>query len=248
MIVPAIGELAQNAARAKGVEYLAAGNAFDGHEICATTAEPVTASQPPSPTASEWGRALSSTTIGQGQIQEVFHPNAFGQRALGICLKRVFRLIPGQFDCTSGPGSDPEAMSVARTATTASGRTLLRDALRRAVVPTAGRANIARVLKAGGYRAAFSNAVGPGRLLLAWYRVPAGEPVPKPASVQEPVLVARVRVSVTKTGTAHYTVRLKAGGRRLLRATTGSIGLAGRATFTPKGGTPVSTVGRFRLR
>ena len=182
------------------------------------------------------GAELELDRSGQGQTQEVFHPNAFGQRALGICLKRVFRLIPGQFDCTSGPGSDPEAMSVARTATTASGRTLLRDALRRAVVPTAGRANIARVLKAGGYRAAFSNAVGPGRLLLAWYRVPAGEPVPKPASVQEPVLVARVRVSVTKTGTAHYTVRLKAGGRRLLRATTGSIGLAGRATFTPKGG------------
>ena len=72
--------------------------------------------------------------------------------------------------------------------------------------------------------------------------------MPKPASVQEPVLVARVRASVTKTGTAHLTVRLKAAGRRLLRATTGSIGLAGRATFTPKGGTPVSTVGRFRLR
>ena len=56
VIVPAIGELAQTAARAKGVEYLAAyANAFDGHEICATTDEPVTASQPPSPPRASGG-------------------------------------------------------------------------------------------------------------------------------------------------------------------------------------------------
>jgi hypothetical protein len=62
------------------------------------------------------------------------------------------------------------------------------------------------------------------------------------------VFVARVRASVAKLGTSHLTLRLKAAGRRLLRATRGSIRLAGRATFTPKGGTPISTIGHFRLR
>jgi len=113
---PQIGGVVKTAAASRGVEVLELIDAFQGREICAKTAQPVTPASPPSPTTSEWGRALSPTTIAQGDVQEVFHPNAYGQQALARCLSQVAAEAPGSFACTNTPGQGPEGMRVTRTA------------------------------------------------------------------------------------------------------------------------------------
>jgi hypothetical protein len=181
--VAEIGGISLEVARAKGAEYLSQQESFEGHEICAKSDSPVTAAQPPAPTRSEWGRGLSPSALGQGQIQEVLHPNAFGQQAQGDCLGLLFALVPGEFDCSGGPGRDVTDMTLDRTATTARGREEIRSALLKALISKASRAKVRKVLAAGGYRTSWDNEVGPGRLLLAWYKVP-----PRRASRRRPRL------------------------------------------------------------
>jgi hypothetical protein len=116
MAAPQIGGVVKTAAAARGTEVLELIDALQGREICAKTAQPATPVAPPAPETSEWGRALSPSTIQQGDVQEVFHPNAYAQRALGVCLTQVAAQPPGSFACTNTPGQGPEGMRVARTA------------------------------------------------------------------------------------------------------------------------------------
>jgi lysophospholipase L1-like esterase len=113
---PQIGGVVKAAAEARGTEVLDLRDAFQGREICARTSREVSPLAPPSPSGSEWGRALSPSSLTQGQTQEVFHPNVFGQQAFGDCLTEVFAAAPGRFACTNTPGAGPEAMVVTRTA------------------------------------------------------------------------------------------------------------------------------------
>jgi GDSL-like Lipase/Acylhydrolase family len=110
-----IGGMVQAAARARGAEFLGLGNAFQGHEVCSTSDSEVSALKPPSERGSEWGRALSPSAIQQGQTQEVFHPDAFGQQAIGACVGGVFARPPGQFACTGAAGISPAGMVLTRT-------------------------------------------------------------------------------------------------------------------------------------
>src|SRR5215217_3118324 len=82
---PRIGKAVKAAAAARGAEVLELLHAFNGHEVCAKTSSSVSLLTPPSPVRSEWGRAVSASTIAEGQTQELFHPNAYGQRAFGDC-------------------------------------------------------------------------------------------------------------------------------------------------------------------
>ena len=113
---PQIGGVVKTAAASRGVEVLELIDALQGREICSRTTEPASPTTPPSPTTSEWGRALSPETIAQGDTQEVFHPNAYAQRALGVCLSQVFAAAPGSFACANTPGQGPEGMRVTRSA------------------------------------------------------------------------------------------------------------------------------------
>jgi hypothetical protein len=112
-----IGGMVQAAAHARGAEFLALANAFQGHEICAKTDSEVSVVKPPSSVSSEWGRALSPSSIEQasGETQELFHPNAFGQQALGRCITGVWNRAPGQFTCTGSAGTGPPGIVVTRT-------------------------------------------------------------------------------------------------------------------------------------
>jgi lysophospholipase L1-like esterase len=109
---PQIGSIVKAAARARGTEVLELRDAFQGREVCAKGVRAAAPGQPVTAQTGEWGRALSASSIQQGETQELFHPNAFGQQALGACLEGVFgQPRPGEFACTNAAGR----MQVART-------------------------------------------------------------------------------------------------------------------------------------
>lgn len=112
-----IGGVVKTAAAARGVELLDLADAFEGHEFCAKTAALADPLHPPSPTTSEWGRFLGPSAIQQGELQEVFHPNAYGQAAFATCVGAAFARPAGDFTCTSSAGRGPEAMVLQQTAT-----------------------------------------------------------------------------------------------------------------------------------
>jgi lysophospholipase L1-like esterase len=102
------------AAAAGGVEVLDLLHAFDGHEICAKTAAAVTPSRRPSATGSEWGRAVSvSAIVAQAlSTQELFHPNAYGHRALGDCVGALYVSRRGSYGCVGAAGRAPDDMAL----------------------------------------------------------------------------------------------------------------------------------------
>lgn len=110
-----IGEVVEQAAAARGTEILDLADAFQGREFCAKSTQLADAQNPPSPTTSEWGRFLGASVVQQGDLQETFHPNAYGQRALATCLSRAFAMAPGTSACTPTAGEGPEAMVLTRT-------------------------------------------------------------------------------------------------------------------------------------
>lgn len=109
---PQIGAVAKAAADARGVETLDLIDAFQGHEFCSTAAAQSTPFARPSAAGAEWGRFLGASTIQQGEVQEAFHPNAYGQRALGTCVTKAFAAEPGAFACSGAAGMDPGGLAL----------------------------------------------------------------------------------------------------------------------------------------
>jgi hypothetical protein len=109
-----IGQMVRNAAAARGVEFMDLENLLQGHEICSKSDSLVTPSNPPSSRTSEWGRFLGPSSIQQGDTQEIFHPNAFAQHALGLCLSQLYAQSPGNFACVDMPGGDNNAITLRR--------------------------------------------------------------------------------------------------------------------------------------
>jgi lysophospholipase L1-like esterase len=107
---PRIGDAVKAAAAARGTQVLELLHAFAGHEVCAKTASAVSLLSPPSPTGSEWGRAVSPSAIAEGETQELFHPNAYGQRAFGDCLAALYAAHRGNYACTGAAGRAPGEM------------------------------------------------------------------------------------------------------------------------------------------
>jgi hypothetical protein len=48
----------------------------------------------------------------QGDLQETFHPNAYGQQALGTCLTLLAAKGTGTFTCHNTPGAGTGAMTL----------------------------------------------------------------------------------------------------------------------------------------
>jgi len=111
---PRIGGVVKDAAAARGVETLDLLDAFQGHEICAKTTSASTPVAQPAPQVAEWGRFLGASTIQQGDLQEAFHPNAYGQRAFGTCVGKAFAQAPGRFSCSGAAGVDVTGLTLAR--------------------------------------------------------------------------------------------------------------------------------------
>jgi len=115
---PAIGAMVKAAAAARNVEVMELRDLFQGHEFCSTGAAQTSALVKPDRAHSEWGRFLTGSTIAQGDLQEAFHPNAYGQQAIGACLGSVLAAGgPGRFACAGAAGIDVGAVSFARQQT-----------------------------------------------------------------------------------------------------------------------------------
>jgi hypothetical protein len=111
------------------------------------------------------------------------------------------------------------------------------------LVPSGKRANIAALLKNGGFVRALRALEG-GVATIGWYQVPPGAKVAKQA---KPVLVATGRLTFTTAGTATIKIRLTKAGRALLKRVKRAA-LTARGTFTPAGASPVVVLRRFTLR
>jgi len=114
---PQIGAVVKAGADSRGVETLDLIDAFQGHEFCSKTAAQSTPLARPTGAGAEWGRFLAASTVQQGELQEAFHPNAYGQRALGTCVTKVFAAAPGTFACSGAAGLDPSGLALRRIQT-----------------------------------------------------------------------------------------------------------------------------------
>ena len=67
---------------------------------------------PPDSATHEWTRFVNQGSLTQGEIQELFHPNAFGQQALGRCLTLIWQQTGPAYACTNQPGEGADGMQL----------------------------------------------------------------------------------------------------------------------------------------
>ncbi|MFE7598320.1 hypothetical protein [Streptomyces sp. NPDC057494] len=75
---------------------------------------------PPQAKSSEWVRWIPGLAnwlpYTQGDKQEAIHPNAFGQQALGTCVKKTVEATSSQsqgyFTCAGSAGATPDQVEV----------------------------------------------------------------------------------------------------------------------------------------
>lgn len=119
---PQIGAMVKRAAALERVEVIDLIDLLQGHEFCSKSTQEATPLAPPSPETSDWGRFVGASSISQGATQESFHPNAYGQQAIGACLTQVAAATPGTFVCAGRAGIAPGAVEVTRQGTLTPGQ------------------------------------------------------------------------------------------------------------------------------
>jgi hypothetical protein len=105
-------------ALANNAQYLDLRNAFQGREFCSKFDNLVGAGgngSSPDSRIHEWGRFLNQASLTQGEEQEVFHPNAYGQIALGTCLSLLWSKTGPSYSCTNILGRDYHGMELTAT-------------------------------------------------------------------------------------------------------------------------------------
>lgn len=96
---PEIDAAMQAAAEAVGAEFLDLQHALDGHQLCDLRASRV-GPEAPDPATAEWVRSFGAFP---GSVRESLHPNAFGQRAIGLCIALHYAEPPGNYACHATP-------------------------------------------------------------------------------------------------------------------------------------------------
>ncbi|GAA1299263.1 GDSL-type esterase/lipase family protein [Saccharothrix xinjiangensis] len=113
-LVPAVAAQLRAVADDRDVRFLDLQDALDGREVCAKGARQATsadtAANPVPGAESEWVRWVVTGYTAQGDLQESMHPNYYGQRALGACLRLVHERGVGNFACRNTPGAGPGRM------------------------------------------------------------------------------------------------------------------------------------------
>lgn len=94
----------RRAAAAVCAEFLDLRHALDGHQLCDRRSRRVGAGGP-SAASAEWVRRLS---LLQGSSRESLHPNAYGQRAIGLCIGLLYASPRGDYACHDTPGQGYE--------------------------------------------------------------------------------------------------------------------------------------------
>jgi lysophospholipase L1-like esterase len=90
-VVNQIADGLKSVAADRGVQFLDLRNLLQGREMCSKSTRLADATHRPSATTSDWARFLNLSAVEtQGQTQETFHPNAYGQKAFGACLGLLY--------------------------------------------------------------------------------------------------------------------------------------------------------------
>ncbi|WP_257584204.1 glycosyl hydrolase family 18 protein [Streptomyces sp. TLI_146] len=130
-LMPGITSMLRGAADETGVSLLNVENAFTGHELCHRSAKQATSANsranPLSSAEAEWVRWIPYQVDSsknwlwgsQGDKQEAIHPNAYGQKALGMCLTTFAKSgVPGQartLRCAGTPGKGSDDVGAEHT-------------------------------------------------------------------------------------------------------------------------------------
>ncbi|GIG56910.1 hypothetical protein Lfu02_12820 [Longispora fulva] len=97
----------------RGARFLDLRDAFEGREVCSTGSRQVDATHPASGASSEWVRWLvTGYTSSPGDVRESFHPNAYGQQALGRCLALSAASTAASRSCRNTAGQGPAGMTL----------------------------------------------------------------------------------------------------------------------------------------
>ncbi len=115
-LVPTIATQLKRVAANRGVRFLDLKGAFNGREVCAADSRQATAANsaadPLPGTVAEWVRWVVTGYSPQGDRQESMHPNYYGQRALGTCLRLMHQRATGDFACHNTRGAGPGRMTL----------------------------------------------------------------------------------------------------------------------------------------
>ncbi|HEY8583779.1 MAG TPA: SGNH/GDSL hydrolase family protein, partial [Capillimicrobium sp.] len=113
-LVNQIADMLSGVAAERNVEFLDLRSLFDGHEACAKGSRQAGPLAPPTGATMEWARFIDLGQYG-GETQESFHPNAYGQQAMGACWAALAGSAPGRFACGNVAGAGPERVVLGRT-------------------------------------------------------------------------------------------------------------------------------------
>lgn len=111
-LVPALSSRIGAIARANNADFIDLSDAFQGHETCSKSTRVADAKNRPTSATMDWTRYFN-TGVFQGSLEESFHPNAYGQRALGNCLNKWWfqtwwRNAGGAYKCVPGGRTDDQ--------------------------------------------------------------------------------------------------------------------------------------------
>ncbi|MFD5398702.1 hypothetical protein ACFWJW_31385 [Streptomyces sp. NPDC127097] len=118
-LVTGIADMLEGVAAEKNIHYLDLQWSFNGHEVCARGVRQArsgdTLSSPIPTRDAEWMRYLShGAAHSQGQVEESFHPNSYGQKVLGECLREFYDLARSagrsEYTCLPRQGQGAEGM------------------------------------------------------------------------------------------------------------------------------------------
>ncbi|WP_405841416.1 GDSL-type esterase/lipase family protein [Streptomyces platensis] len=118
-LVTGIADMLEGVAAEKNIHYLDLQWSFDGHEVCAKGVRQArsgdTLSSPIPTRDAEWMRYLShGAAHSQGQVEESFHPNSYGQKVLGKCLRDFYDLTRSsgrrEYTCLTRSGRGAEGV------------------------------------------------------------------------------------------------------------------------------------------
>ncbi|MBW1603360.1 endonuclease/exonuclease/phosphatase family protein [Streptomyces sp. JJ66] len=124
-VVPGLNQHLADVAGMHKVIFLDTQSAFAGHQLCGQGADQAgkdnTLDNPPDARVTEWVRWIPGLADGlpwtQGETQEAAHPNAYGQQALGTCLRKTMEALPNlaharYFACYGAPGMGPDQVRI----------------------------------------------------------------------------------------------------------------------------------------
>ena len=141
----------------------------------------------------------------------------------------------------SAPPSPVTPIATQTTVTAAQVSALLARQLR----PTGRRANIAALLRSGGYSFGFE-ALEAGTASFYWYYLPRGATLAG-RRVPEPVIVAKAHLACPGAGTIDGRITLTRAGRRLLRHAK-RLKLIAKVIFNPVGQAPITATKAIEVR